>query len=91
MNERAEELSEEEVARIVAARKIAEAEAEQADERAKLLTIGGALFGFGGFFGGLVALLALQELVTGSILFGLSAVGFGLASPDQVASLLGRK
>ena len=88
-DERVERTPEEQAA-LLAARKKAEADAEQADERARIQTLGGAAFGILGFIVTGVALLWQENIVIGIVGFAIGAVGFGMITAAQGVGLLGR-
>jgi hypothetical protein len=83
-------LTEEEVALKIAARKKAEADAEEADERARIQTIGGAAFGVLGLLVAGVALLIQENVMIGMIGSVIGFVGFGVITAAQGAKWLGR-
>lgn len=89
IDERTERTPEEEAALIVA-RKRAEAEAEQADERARITTIGGAALGAVGVVVCLVGLLWKDSVsigLTGALIAG---VAFGLITMAQALKAAGK-
>jgi hypothetical protein len=83
-------LTEEEIALKIAARKKAEADAEEADERARIQTIGGAAFGVLGLLVAGVALLIQENVMIGMIGSVIGFVGFGVITAAQGAKWLGR-
>lgn len=83
-------LTEEEVALKIAARKKAEADAEEADERARIQTIGGAAFGVLGLLVAGFALLVQENVMIGMIGSVIGFVGFGVITAAQGAKWLGR-
>lgn len=88
MDERQETLTPEEVAARIAAR----AHAEEADERARLQTIGGAAFGILGLVICAAGFLWKDSVAIGLAGFAVGGIGFGIVTAAQGLSLLpGRK
>jgi hypothetical protein len=83
-------LTEEEIALKIAARKKVEADAEEADERARIQTIGGAAFGVLGLLVAGFALLVQENVMIGMIGSVIGFVGFGVITAAQGAKWLGR-
>lgn len=76
--------------RLIAARKRAEAEAEAADERETIKTIGIAAFGLIGLIIALVGALWQENVVIATMGFVAAAVGLGIVTAKQATKLLGR-
>jgi hypothetical protein len=85
---RQERTPEEEAAGLIA-RKKAEAEASQADERALMATLGGAAFGILGFVVCGVGLLAFRDIMIGTFGAGIGLVGFGVITAAQWSKMRG--
>ncbi len=83
-------LTQEQIAIKIAERKKAEAEAEEADERARIQTVGGAAFGILGLLVAGIALLVQQNVMIGMIGSVIGFVGFGVITAAQGAKWLGR-
>lgn len=83
-------LTSEQLAIKIAERKKAEAEAEEADERARIATLGGAAFGVLGLIVAGVALIIQQNVMVGTIGSVIGFVGFGVITAAQGAKWLGR-
>lgn len=87
MNDRKETLTETQITALKSQRL---ADAEQADERARITTIGGALVGFGGVLGGLWVLIVQGLLANGVVLLAFGIIGFRIAKPSELAKLIGK-
>ena len=79
---------EEEAAGLIA-RKKAEAEADQADERARMATLGGAAFGILGLVACGVGLLVFRDIMIGTFGAGIGLVGFGVVTAAQWSKMRG--
>lgn len=82
-DQRQRQLSPDEVARLVAERKKAEAEAEQADERARITTIGSAAMGSAGLVVAMFASLVQQNGTIAGIGFTAAGVAFGIVAAQH--------
>lgn len=76
--------------RLIAARKRAEAEADQANERETLKTVGMAAFGLIGLAIALIGALWLENVAIAAMGFVAAAIGLGILTVQQGAKLLGR-
>jgi hypothetical protein len=85
-----DDLSEEEVALLIAKRKQQEAEAEEADERERIKTIIIGLGGLAGLLVGVVGFLVRENLLIGSAGFIASFIAVGVITAGEGAKLLGR-
>ena len=83
------EISAANVAEAIAKRKAAEAAAEQADERARIATLGGVAFGILGLIVTGVGLLVFRDLLIGTFGAGIGLVGFGVVTAAQWAKIRG--
>lgn len=83
-------LTEDEVAVLIAQRKAREAEAEEADERARIKTIIIGLGGIAGLVVGVVGFLVRENLLIGSAGFIASFIAVGVITAGEGAKLLGR-
>lgn len=88
-DERTQRTAEEEAV-LIARRKAAEAEAAQADERARIRTLGSAAIGIIGLVIGAVALLVNENVAIGVVGLVAAAIGFGVITASEGAKLLGR-
>jgi hypothetical protein len=85
-----DQLSDEQVALLIAERKQREAEAEEADERARIKTIIIGLAGILGLVVGTVGFLVRENILIGSAGFVASFVAVGIITAGEGAKLLGR-
>jgi hypothetical protein len=76
--------------RLIATRKKAEAEAEQASEREVIKTVGMAFLGMIGLIIALVGALWLENVAIAALGFVAAGVGLGILTVQQGAKLLGR-
>lgn len=83
-------LTEDEVAVLIAERKAREAEAEEADERARIKTVIIGLGGIAGLVVGVVGFLVRENLLIGSAGFIASFIAVGVITAGEGAKLLGR-
>lgn len=89
-SEQRSDLSDEQVALLIAERKQREAEAEEADERARIKTIIIGLGGLAGLVVGVVGFLVRENLLIGSAGFIASFIAVGVITAGEGAKLLGR-
>lgn len=85
-----DQLSDEQVALLIADRKQREAEAEEADERARIKTIIIGLAGILGLVVGTIGFLVRENILIGSAGFVASFVAVGIITAGEGAKLLGR-
>lgn len=76
--------------RLISARKKAEAEADQVQEREVIKTVGMAFFGLIGLIVALAGALWLENTAIASLGFLAAAIGLGIVTAQQGAKLLGR-
>lgn len=83
-------LTEEEVRLRIVQRKLAEAAAEQANEREILKTVGMAGIGLAGLVVAVVGLLWQENVIIGIVGFVAAAIAFGVVTAREATKLVGR-
>ena len=89
MEDQRQEKSAEEQALGLAERKRAEAEADQADERARITTLGSAAMGAVGLIVAVFASLVQQNATIAGIGFSAAAVAFGIVAAQHAGIFRG--